>query len=46
MENKPKEVPILEEEIETDSFTGADEDLSNMGLYSPDNENCPWIHPQ
>tara|TARA_R110000744_G_scaffold208461_6_gene327166 strand:+ start:1976 stop:2119 length:144 start_codon:yes stop_codon:yes gene_type:complete len=44
MTDKPKAVPILDEEVDaTINWTGACSELADMGLYSPDNEDCPWL---
>jgi hypothetical protein len=44
MADKPKAIPILDEEVDaTIEFTGSCSDLAELGLYSPNNENCPWL---
>ena len=40
----PSEVEIIEEDIDLNPIhTGGCEDLSDLGLYTPDNEGVIWL---
>lgn len=46
--NKPKEIPedveIIEEDITHNGIhTGSCEDMSELGLYAPNNEEVDWL---